>query len=86
MPALKLQFLPSLPGPEAKRRNVLWRFSLVMAYVFGFMVIVSAYEAVARPKVTYPGMFQKAIISMGPLAEMIFCFCVTWNKKGGSFG
>eukprot|EP00434_Breviolum_minutum_P042199 symbB.v1.2.037546.t1/scaffold5574.1/size49343/1 len=36
-----------------------------MAYVFGFMVIVSAYEAVARPKVTYPGMFQKAVISMG---------------------
>ena len=40
-----------------------------MAYVFGFMVLVSAYEAAARPKVTYPGMFQKAIISIGPLAN-----------------
>lgn len=56
-----------------------------MAYVFGFMVIVSAYEAVARPKVTYPGMFQKAVISMGALAEIIFCCCVTWKIKGGSF-
>eukprot|EP00435_Cladocopium_sp_Y103_P000862 s829_g1.t1 len=39
--------------------------TLVMAYVFGFMVLVSAYEAAARPKVTYPGMFSKAIISIG---------------------
>lgn len=29
--------------------------SLVLAYVFGFMVLVSAYEAAARPKVGLQG-------------------------------
>ncbi|CAJ1421348.1 unnamed protein product [Effrenium voratum] len=38
---------------------------LVLGYVFGFMVLVSAYEAAARPKVTYPGMFSKAVVSLG---------------------
>lgn len=38
---------------------------LVLAYVFLFMVVVSANEAAARPKVTYPGIFWKAAISLG---------------------
>ncbi|CAE8732230.1 unnamed protein product, partial [Polarella glacialis] len=38
--------------------------ALVLSYIFGFMIMVSAYEAAARPKVTYPGIFWKAALSM----------------------
>jgi putative ABC transport system permease protein len=34
---------------------------IVLLYIFGFMVLVSAYEAAARPKVTYPGLFFDAV-------------------------
>ena len=30
---------------------------LVLAYVFGFMILVSSYEAVARPKAVYVTTF-----------------------------
>lgn len=39
--------------------------AVVGAYIFGFMVFISAYEASARPKVTYPHMFRNVIISLG---------------------
>jgi len=39
--------------------------SLVLGYIFGFMILISAYEAAARPKVTYPGMFGHAVLSLG---------------------
>jgi len=34
---------------------------VVLLYIFGFMVLVSAYEAAARPKVTYPNLFRDAV-------------------------
>jgi len=46
---------------------------LVMGYIFGFMVLVSAYEAAARPKVTYPGMFWHAACSVGGALLVMGC-------------
>ncbi|CAK9079221.1 unnamed protein product [Durusdinium trenchii] len=52
---------------------------LVLAYVFGFMVLVSAHEAAARPKVTYPGIFYKSVLSLGSallLSGLLLLFIV----------
>lgn len=39
--------------------------AIVGAYIFGFMILVSSYEAAARPKVTSPYMFRNVVISLG---------------------
>jgi len=38
---------------------------ITLAYIFGFMVLVSAWEAVARPPNVYPGIYRNAVLSIG---------------------
>eukprot|EP00927_Polykrikos_kofoidii_P054181 TRINITY_DN48644_c0_g1_i1.p1 TRINITY_DN48644_c0_g1~~TRINITY_DN48644_c0_g1_i1.p1 ORF type:complete len:554 (-),score=74.15 TRINITY_DN48644_c0_g1_i1:131-1792(-) len=36
-----------------------------LGYIFGFMLLVSAYEAAARPKWSYPGILRNCVCSIG---------------------
>lgn len=58
---VQLSFLGCILVPIFETRHP----CLVLGYIFGFMVMVSAHEAAARPKVTYPGIFSSAALSMG---------------------
>ena len=51
----QLNFWGSKLMPKIAKTRKLYFASLVLAYVFGFMVLVSAYEAAARPKVAVIG-------------------------------
>eukprot|EP00929_Paragymnodinium_shiwhaense_P070655 TRINITY_DN35792_c0_g1_i1.p1 TRINITY_DN35792_c0_g1~~TRINITY_DN35792_c0_g1_i1.p1 ORF type:complete len:615 (+),score=81.13 TRINITY_DN35792_c0_g1_i1:242-1846(+) len=58
---VQLSLLGYILAPIFKANNAV----LVMAYIFGFMILVSAYEAAARPKMSYPGVFKNAVYSIG---------------------
>lgn len=69
---LQLLTLGFVLGPIFKSESP----TFVFGYIFGFMVLVSAYEAAARPKIVYAGICRNAAVSIGvPVMTMM---CVLW--------